>query len=95
MALSILYNESTNIAIGTSWLTFLNFINSFHLKLDMINFEAGRLNLLICSTIILLVSSAVFSPLSSIFKNIFSGIISITSFSVGMDIPPTNFTFLI
>ena len=48
-----------------------------------------------CSIIILLVSSAVFSPLSSIFKNIFSGIISITSFSVGMDNPPTNFIFLI
>ena len=36
-----------------------------------------------------------FSPLSSIFKKIFSGIISITSFRVGIDNPPINSIFLI
>ena len=41
------------------------------------------------------VSEAVLIPLSSIFKKIFSGIISITSLRVGIDKPPFNSTFLI
>ena len=43
----------------------------------------------------LLVLKAVLLPLSSIFKKIFSGIISITSFRVGIDNPPFISTFLI
>ena len=42
----------------------------------------------------LLVLKAVLLPLSSIFKKIFSGIISITSFRVGIDNPPFNSTYL-
>ena len=56
IALSILYNESTRIAIGTSLLIFLNFFNSSHLKLDIINFEEVRLDSLKYLMMILLVS---------------------------------------
>ena len=56
IALSILYKESTRIAIGTSLLTFLNFFNSSHLKLDIINFEGVRLDSLKYLMMILFVS---------------------------------------
>ena len=56
IALSILYNESTRIAIGTSLLIFLNFFYSSHLKLDIINFEGVRLDSVKYLMMILLVS---------------------------------------
>ena len=45
--------------------------------------------------IILLVSKAVSCPLSSIFKKIFSGIISTISLSVGIKYPPISSIFFI
>ena len=43
IASSILYNESTRIAIGISLLILLIFFNSSHLKLEIINFDAEKL----------------------------------------------------
>ena len=46
IASSILYNESTRIAIGMSLLILLIFFNSSHLKLEIINFDIGKLYVL-------------------------------------------------